>query len=120
MAKVTVLFRMVVAGDMSGSITSYGFNVRAMDNIGLQFVYTGTAATGAWSFYGSNDSTDGPRGPGNWFSVTLTSPPPDPSGSSGAGFGVDINQWPYQWIQVRYTRTSGSGTLNIIALGKEI
>jgi hypothetical protein len=109
---------MVVAGDMAANITSSGFNVRAMDNIGLQFHYTGTAATGTWSFEASNTSTTGADG--TWFVVTLDDPPPAPSASAGADFGVDLNQWPYEWVRLKYTRTSGSGTLDVIALGKEI
>ena len=121
MAKVTVLFRMVTAGDMSANITSLGFNVQSMDNIGLEYVFTGTAATGTWVFVGSNDSVDGTSGSGTWFTVTPDGTlPTNPSGSSGANFGVAFTNYPYKWLQVRYTRTSGSGTLNVIALGKEI
>jgi len=112
---------MVDAGSMAANISSYGFFVRSVDNIGLEYTFTGTAATGTWTFFGSNDSVDGTSTSGNWFTVTPTgTAPTNPAASSGATFGVNFNQYPYDWLRVGYTFTSGTGSLTVIAVGKEI
>jgi len=112
---------MVDAVAMTANISSNGFYTRAVDNIGLEYTFTGTAATGSWTFFGSNDSADGTASSGNWFTVTPTgTAPTNPAGSAGATFGVNFNQYPYDWLRVGYTFTSGTGTLTVIAVGKEI
>jgi hypothetical protein len=42
-----------------------------------------------------------------------------PSGSSG-GYVIDLNQYPFPWLQVQYVNTSGTGTLNVWIFEKDL
>lgn len=92
-----------VSGDMSqASITSLGFNVQNMDNIGIQIVWTGSPV-GTLALNGSG--YDGGYLPLPGFSVNA------PSGSAG-GTLLDIVPTSMFWLQLVYTKTSGTGSLN--------
>ena len=119
MASVRIIYRMVTAGDMSGSLTSGVMSTLAIDNIGIEIISSGTGITGTLSFEASNDY-DPIRGiAGNWFAVTANPAPAAPSGTGGVTTGV-FNQYPYAWLRMKYTRSAGSGSLDAIAVGKEI
>ena len=118
MASVRLKYRMFTGFDMStaGTSISGSFNTLFIDDIGLQIMSTGTP-TGTYVFEASNDSTDGTNG--TWFAVTLASPPANPAGS-GATVSASITFWCFAWLRMKYTRSSGSGTLDVIAVGKEL
>jgi hypothetical protein len=109
---------MFTAFDMStaGTSTSGAFNTLFIDNIGLEIISTGTP-TGTYSFEASNDSNTGTDG--TWFAVTPASPPANPSGA-GATVSLVLLSWTWAWLRMKYARTSGTGTLDVIACGKEI
>jgi len=106
-------FQNIVNGDMSqSSITSAVSNIEFLDNIGLQLVFTGTP-TGTFSVELSIDYQQDQQGnvinAGTWtpmsFSIT-----PVASGAAGSVY-IDINQISAPWMRVKYTKTSGTGTL---------
>jgi hypothetical protein len=112
---------MSTGASMGADYTTGGMNTEGLDNVGLQVVYTGTP-TGSWSFEVSNDAAQLPDGTvsgGTWIALTLASAPPNPSGS-GSSFVVDFNQLPYRFLRVKYTRSSGTGSLTIHAHGKAL
>jgi hypothetical protein len=90
-------------GVMSGTNTIYTqiVDVSRVDNLGLEIFWTGTP-TGTISYWASDSGI-------NFFTVSLTTS--QPSGSAG-GFGVNLNQWPYKYLQLQYTNSSGSGIIN--------
>ena len=101
----------VLTGTMSGTSTIYSniIDVSRMDNSGLEISWTGTP-TGAITY---NASISGSF----FFPITLTTT--QPSGSSG-GFGVNLNQYPYKYLLVEYTNSTGSGVLTAWAQFKDL
>lgn len=107
---------------MAGDLTSAGIHVQLEDNMGVQFVWTGTP-TGTFGINVSNTAILNPTGTvsgGTWTPLVLTNPQaPVASGSAGNGF-IDLNQTGAAFIQVTYIRGSGTGTLNAYLAGKSV
>lgn|SRR5574343_709044 len=113
--------QIITSGDMSGDVTSDPTNIQFLDNISIQLNFTGTP-TGTFSVQGSLDyqqtSPFAKAATGNWIDLTL-SPSPAASGSASQIL-LDLNQLSFPWIRVKYTRSSGSGTLNAFISGKAV
>lgn len=110
-------FKLIDAGDMSGNLTAVVANgvfqngVLYLDNIGFQYIWTGTP-TGTIALQFSQDGT-------NWTTMVLSPAITQPAGSAGND-GSNVNQFPYKYIRVTYTRSSGSGSLTVWMSAKEI
>jgi hypothetical protein len=90
--------------DMSTTAcTSLPVNIQSYANVGIQFIWTG-APTGLISV---QVSQNGPTG--TYTALTLT--PTEPSGSAGMWY-LDA-QTNAQYIEAVYTKTSGTGNLNV-------
>lgn len=92
-----------VGGAMASTNTIYSqiLEVSRMDNIGLEFNWTGTP-TGTITMYGSNSGK-------NFYSITIGIGQP---AGSAAGELVNLNQYPWKYLMIGYTNSSGSGTLS--------
>lgn len=103
-------WRAIVSGDMTGNlVSSEPTNIMFMDNVSIEFDFTGTP-TGTF-FVDVSNTYDPILNPNpTWITLPL-SPTPVATGTSGV-IGIDYNQSGFQWLRVRYTATSGSGTLN--------
>lgn len=115
-------YQSITDGDMSGNLTSDVTDIRYMDNISIQLVFTGTP-TGAFSVEGSldynrPDPTTGVTNPGTWTAMSFTTPPVA-SGAAGTIL-LDLNQLSFPFIRVTYTAGSGSGTLQCWVSGKAV
>lgn len=115
-------FQTVTNGSMAAaSITSAVTNIQFMDNIGIQFNFTGTP-TGTFQVQVSADYAQDEFGnvtnAGNWIPIVLN-PAPVASGAA-AQIYIDINQLSAPWIREVYTKTSGTGTLQAFITGKMI
>lgn len=106
--------------DMSSSQTSTYSNVLGMDNIGLLLSWSGASSpVGSFSVEVSNDyNNSNAINSGTWIALDFGSTI-SISGSSGS-HEININQLPYSWIRTKYTRTSGSGTLNVFLSAKQM
>lgn len=106
-------FHLISGGSMTGTstITSSTQTILTYDNIGLQFEWTGTP-TGTFSINCSIDDV-------TFIPLSFSPPLTSPSGSSG-NFLVSLNQVPYPYIQVTYTNSSGSGTLDVFISQKDL
>lgn len=82
-----------------------------MDNIGLEVTWTGTP-TGTFSVLGSNSGI-------NFYTLTFNPVLSQPSGSAG-GMGIDINQFPWKYILLKYVNSSGSGTLTVYGQNRDL
>jgi hypothetical protein len=111
----------IIQGDMSADITSPVTVVQYLDNISIQLNFTGTP-TGTFAVQVSNDYlTDGfgvVTNAGLWVDLPLTGSPV----ASGAAdqIMIDINQIPMPNVRVVYTRTGGTGALDMYITGKGI
>ena len=85
--------------------------ISSQHNIGLDIRFAGTM-TGTLSVQCSNDGV-------TFTSLTFTPALSQPAGSS-LNYLVDCNQVPFQYLQVVYTNSSGSGTLTSILTSKDL
>lgn len=123
-------FYTVVNGDMSSNITSAITNIQWLDNIGIQFDFSG-APVGNFQVQVSADYVQDDNGnvinAGTWIPLiltyfngtTFTSSPNVPT-SVGSPIYMDLNQLSAPWIRAQYIATSGSGTLNTLITAKMI
>jgi hypothetical protein len=116
--KVILPIQIVTSGDMSANITQGTTavttkpvtNIQFLDNIGIQFVWTGTP-TGQFFVDVSLDNA-------NWDTLSIT-PTILASGSASSAY-VDLNQMSATYLRVRYVVTSSTGTLNAYLTAKEV
>lgn len=114
---------------MTGTLTSAVTCIQWLDNIGIQFNWTG-APVGSFAIQVSADYVQDPEGrvtnPGNWIPLTLTylsAPNVFTSAQSvptsvGSPIYIDLNQLSSPWIRSVYTSVSGSGILNALITAK--
>lgn len=106
---------------MSSNITSAVVEIELQDNIGIQMEWTGTAA-GTFDVQISanyrEDINGNVQNPGTWTSLTL-SPTIAAVGSPDTAY-IDLNQLSAPYIRVVYTRSSGTGVLNVNIVGKGV
>lgn len=106
---------------MASSITSSAVEIRNQDNIGIQLNWTGTPV-GTFAIQISSDHLEDMEGnvqvAGNWVSLPL-SPAVAAAGSADSAY-IDLNQLSAQYIRIVYTRTSGTGSLTGIVVGKGV
>lgn len=98
---------------MTGASTIYSqiIDMSRMDNIGLSVDWTGDP-TGVFSVTACNNGT-------SFHQLTFDPVLAQPAGSPG-GYIVDINQFPWKYILLQYTNTSGDGVLTISAQNKDL
>lgn len=111
----------LVDASMASDITSSATNILFLDNVSIQFNYTGTPV-GTFDVQVSNDYEQDSQGVitnvGNWISIPLN-PIPTASGSADQVV-IDINQISTPWLRIVYDATSGAGTLNMYISAKTI
>lgn len=113
-------FQNITNGAMTGDITSVATNIEFLDNIGIQLNFTGSP-TGSFDVQISADHQEvngNVTVAGNWVDLVL-SPAPAASGSADSIY-IDMTQLSAPWLRVKYTFSSGTGTLNSFIVGKMI
>lgn len=125
-------YPIITAGVMTGTttLTSAVTNIQFIDDIGIQFTWTGSP-TGTFSVQVSADYAQDFQGnvtnTGNWATmtftywngsafVTATSIPT----SVGSPIYLDLALLSAPWIRATYTNASGTGTLTAVITAKEI
>jgi hypothetical protein len=86
-------------------------DVTIKDNNGLEITWTGTP-TGTIQIMGSSSGI-------YFYPLTFNPVLTQPSGGAG-GYLIDINQFPWKYIMVQYTNSSGSGDLYIYLTTKDL
>lgn len=122
-------FPTIKAGDMStSSLTSSVTNIQYLDNIGLQFTWTGSPV-GTFQVQISadyaQDINENVTNQGNWVPITLSyfngtdfvTSTTIPT-SVGSPVYIDLDLLSAPWIRSVYTRVSGSGTLTEVITAK--
>jgi len=102
-----------VATSVSGTstYTSAITDINQMHNIGLDVRYAGTM-TGTLSVTCSNDGVV-------FTPLSFPTPPTQPSGTD-LNILINLNQIPWQYIQLSYTNASGSGTIISYMTSKDL
>lgn len=88
-------------------------NIQYWDNVWIQGDIVSGTPNGTFIVQGSNTYNQN-TGSGTWVTLltaTITS-------GSPATSGLNLNQCPFPWIQIIWTLSSGSGTVNVTLSGK--
>jgi hypothetical protein len=103
----------VLNGTMSGTNTIYSqiVDIGRMDNVGLEFTWTGTP-TGVFSVTVSNSGI-------NFYSLTFDPVLTQPAGGAG-GYAIDLNQLPFKYLMLQYVNSSGAGTMTVYGQNKDL
>ena len=109
----------LTAGDMSGNLTSKAIPLQFEDNVGLQFVWTGSPVGTIQVQVTLDDPTGAVV---NWTTIPAsafvgTYPVP---GTTTSPAYLDMALLSAAYMQVTYTATSGSGSLSIKAVAKGV
>lgn len=102
-----------INGAMASTNTIYSSiqDLSNFDNEGLEVSWTGTP-TGVISVYGSESGV-------NFFALTFDPALDQPAGAAG-GYLINLNQFPWRYIMIKYVNASGSGTLNVWLGSKDL
>lgn len=106
-------FKFVDAADMTSVVTSIPVNIQYLDNIPVQFIWSGAAPLGVIKMqgsltYGLSDKTVTPV----WSDIAFTIA--SPQGSDGDTM-IDLNQLSFPWVRFVYTPDGtlpGTGALD--------
>lgn len=113
-------FSVITNGSMSTSLISKVTIMQHMSMLSYDISWAGTAPVGVITVQVSNSYSINPDGSvknaGSWTTLTLSSPT-NVSGATGNGF-IDIDATAGYACRLVYTRTSGTGLLNVIVNGK--
>ena len=103
------------------TVTSTPVHIMYLDNVGIQFVWTGTP-TCTINVLVSNRTTPGSNPPtpvsGSFTALTLTGLS-NPAGSAGS-FWIDLNQLGAEWVEAQYASCSSTGTLSAFLSAKGV
>jgi len=98
------LINLIVDDPMTGTVASKALQVEQSRTIGIHIVFTGTP-TGTFTVEASNDEVD-------WVNLPFTEGAILAAGS-GDSHALTLKEYPYEFVRVVYTFTSGSGVLNV-------
>lgn len=112
------VFQSLTNASMATSLTSALTKIQNLDDIGIQVKWTSSNAVGTIAVecsinYNANLAT------GDWVALTFDPALAQPASNNGS-YLIDLQQVPFTWLRVTYTRVSGSGTLNVWLSAKEI
>jgi len=103
-----------LAVSLGATVRTTALNVLLAERIGYQIRTSGTAV-GDWTVQYSNDydpAVDDPTVDTKWDTYTLTSTIPSAAGVAQT-FGVVLDDYEYKYVRIKFTRTSGTGSLDI-------
>lgn len=105
--KVLTKYQLVTAGSLGANLTSDTVNISFADNVAIHAIFTGSPV-GTFAIQGSIDG------------VTYANIVTAAAGGSADNIMFNINQAPYTLIRLTYTRTSGTGSVDVFVSYKEI
>lgn len=113
-------YKLLSAASMAANITSAATNIQHLDNIGIQANIVSGSPTGVIQVQVSADYAEDTEhnvlDAGHW--VDLTPAQQSITAGSPAQTYFDLNQLSSPWVRVVYTRTSGSGSLDVFITAK--
>lgn len=111
---VAMPYHCITNGNMVGNITGLETDVTYLDNAAYQAVWTGTP-TGSFIIEATVDGV-------TWSSLDPRDADGNPPVAAGAAGNlvINLNQLPFKKIRFMYLAVSGSGTLNVYTMSKQI
>lgn len=118
--KKTNQFWLIQNGVMTGvtTLTSANQFVGNLDNIGIEFAWTGTP-TGTLNVNGSVSAVIPHAAAVGYYPMTFSPALQNPAGSA-TGFILSLQQFPWPYFNVTYTNVSGTGVLNVYYFSKDL
>lgn len=103
----------LVNGAMASTNTIYSqiVDISRMDNIGLEVTWSGTP-NGDFSVNVSNSGI-------NFYALTFDPVLAQPTGSAG-GYAVNLNQFPFKYIMLKYVNSTGTGVLTVYGQSRDL
>lgn len=105
-------YKMIDAGDLSGNITSNITSVINLDNASIHLIWSGTSPVGVITVEARNGEND------SWYELDFGSAI-NISGNSG-DHQIVFTQMPFTDIRVKYTASSGTGSIDALITLKTI
>lgn len=97
-------------------------NVDFLDNVSIQVSWTGTPV-GVLEVYASNDQSAYPLGsatPVTWSVLSFGTGVVIAIDGTQTELIINLNQFDYSWVALKYTRTSGTGTITAKVTAKAV
>jgi hypothetical protein len=118
MARKNVLqpYKLIVNGNMGATNHSAPVKVLYTDNIGIEVAFTGTPS-GVFTIEGAVIEEQD-IALATWVDFGIT--PTMTASGSASSFLISLNEVPYSHIRITYTRTSGTGSLNVTITAKSV
>lgn len=112
-------FTLLNLHDMSATFASEAQPCNGQDNIGIQLKWISTPV-GTFGVQVSNDYYPGdsvsPHNAGTWTDLTLSSA--IAAAGSADNAAINLQQLPFSWYRITYTRSSGSGLVTCVITQK--
>jgi hypothetical protein len=102
----------------TNTLISAAQNLQNFDNNGLEVTWTGTP-TGSLAILGSVSAVIPQAAAINYYSLTFNPALDQPAGAPG-GYLIDLNNFPFPYMQFQYTNMSGNGVLNVYLYSKDL
>lgn len=110
----------IINGSMAGNLTSEVTILTNITKVAYEVIWTGTSPVGECTVQASNDyseNADGSvRNTGTWVELPLSGTA-SVTGNSDSGI-IEMDSIAAYAIRLVYTRTSGTGTMNVILTAK--
>lgn len=112
------------AANMGATITAPWINIEGVDNLSFHIQWASADAVGVFSVEASNAAvamdastrTEGPAATPATFTI-YTEATTNPASNNGTHI-IPLTDRAERWVRFKYTRTSGTGTLNVAFAGK--
>lgn len=98
-------------------VTSDATNIAFLDNSSYQLSWTGDLE-GTFAVEASNNY-DPIKNTGSFEAVTFNPPLGEAEGTEGS-YLIDLNQLPFKWVRLAFTRTDGEGNVTAVFNAKMI
>ena len=109
-------YKSISAGDLSQStLISQATNVRFHRVVTIELIGSGTP-TGTWAIQVSNVPSTAtppvaPASASSWFTISIV--PPLAWSGTGTTLACSFDKFAWEWVRAVYTRSSGSGAVNM-------
>lgn len=111
-------YHSLTSGSMGGNLVSAITDGTYQDSIGIQVTWTSANAVGVIAVEASINY-DPHLNTGDWIALTFSPALAQPTSNNGS-YLIDLQMFPFPYYRVTYTRTSGTGTLDVWFCSKEL